>query len=120
MQEFIDRFNKMPGVQKFLILAAFNLLIIVIYYMAIHLPQLEKIKELEKRRDATDIELNEKRQIADNLPKYQEEVARLDEELHKQLQKLPNKAEIPKILRTISNLGKKAGLEFTLFRPCAD
>ena len=104
MQELIEKFNKMPAIQKLLILGLFIALIFIIYFMAIYLPQQEAIKELEKKRDATDIELNEKKQIADNLPKYQEEVARLDEELQKQLQKLPNKAEIPKILRTISDL----------------
>lgn len=117
MQEFLDKLNKLPNFQKMLIMFGMLGLVVFLYFWLLYLPKQQEIKSLQETLSKTEVDLAEKKAIADNLPKFQEEVARLDEELQKQLKKLPNKAEIPKILRTISNLGKKAGLEFTLFSP---
>ena len=120
MQDFIDKFNKLTNFQKGLVLMVILFLIATVYFFMGYLPKQDEIKRLKAKKDKSEVNLAEKRAIADNLPKFKEEVARLDEELQKKLKQLPDKAEIPKILRTISNLGKKVGLEFSLFQPGAD
>lgn len=61
--------------------------------------------------------VSENKAIADNLPRVKEEVRRLDAQLERAKKKLPDKDEIPLVLKTVSELGKEAGLEFLLFRP---
>ena len=63
------------------------------------------------------MERNRKRDIAKDLPKFREELRRMNEDLKGALSKLPDKKEIPSLLKNISNLGKEAGLEILLFKP---
>lgn len=120
MQDILDKFNKLSNAVKLVILVVVCTLIVFAYVFMRYVPGKTEIKNLQNRLSKLEVDLAEKKAIADNLPKFQEEVARLDEELQKQLKRLPNQSEIPKILRTISNLGKKVGLEFTTFSPGAD
>ena len=59
----------------------------------------------------------ELRIIAVNLKRFQEEAAKLREELKFAITQLPTSKEIPSLLANVSNLGKDSGLEFLLFRP---
>ena len=120
MQDFLDRFNKVPNYLKAVFLGGIMIAMVLLYFFFGYIPKQDTIKAKQDQLSKLEVDLAEKKAIADNLPKFQEEVARLDEELQKQLKKLPNQAEIPKILRTISNLGKKVGLEFSLFQPGGD
>ncbi len=120
MQELLDKFNKLSNVQKYAALIFVCLLMVVVYFFVVDGPKRTEIENLQKQLNEKEVKLAENKAIAQNLAKFQEEVARLDEELQRQLKKLPNKAEIPKVLRTISNLGKKVGLEFGMFSPGAE
>lgn len=62
----------------------------------------------------------EKRSIAANLGKFEEEVQRLDIELNKALQELPDKREIDDLLDRISDKARDAGLEIRLFQPSGE
>ncbi len=62
-------------------------------------------------------ELRKKRAVAAKLETVKKAVAVLDEELAKALKQLPTSEEIPKLLKTVSNLGVESGLDFLLFRP---
>src|SRR5262245_32825095 len=97
-QQIVDLLNKLSTGKKLIILGLVLVAIIVGYFFSIYVPKQQTIKTLEDQLSKIEVDLTEKKAIADNLPKFQEEVARLDEELQKQLKKLPNKAEIPKIL----------------------
>jgi type IV pilus assembly protein PilO len=71
---------------------------------------LVKQEELTEQRD-------ENRDIAENRDRWERRVERLNEELAKAIKELPNDREIPELLRRISSIGKKIGLEFLLFQP---
>jgi type IV pilus assembly protein PilO len=65
-------------------------------------------------------EIAEKQVIAANLPQFEGEVERLDDELVKALAELPDKKEVDEILDKISDKARDAGLDVRLFKPQAE
>ncbi len=58
--------------------------------------------------------------IAGNLKSFQAEVERLEGQLSLLLEQLPNSAEIPSLLKNVSDLGKESGLDILKFAPSAE
>jgi excinuclease ABC subunit A len=57
----------------------------------------------------------EQKAIADDLATFQQNIKKLEEDLRVALTQLPREKEIPSLLRDISVLGKKSGIEFRSF-----
>ncbi len=54
------------------------------------------------------------------MKRFQDEAAKLREELKVAITQLPTSKEIPSLLSNISQLGKDSGLEFLLFKPVGE
>ncbi len=113
----LDSILKLPTPKKVLILVAILCALAGLYLWRFFLPSQEDLSAAQSEGTKLENELNNSRAIARDLQKYNEQVAKLNEELRNALTQLPNEKEIPEILRTISSLGKESNLEFTLFRP---
>lgn len=81
-------------------------------------------KELhEKKLDLTEkvanlnMQIIEQRRIAENLPKFKEEIEELDGRLELVVQELPDKKQIDNLLQSVSVLAIDTGLEVTQFAP---
>jgi type IV pilus assembly protein PilO len=113
----MDSILKLPTPKKVLILVAILVAIAGLYLYALIIPMQDELKVAKRELSKLEQELNNSKAITRELPKFKEQVAKLNEELKNALTQLPNEKEIPEILKTISSLGKESGLEFTLFRP---
>ena len=113
----VDSILKLPTPKKVLILVIILCAMAGLYLWRFFLPTQEELNSARRVLSKLENELNNSKAIARDLQKYNEQVAKLNEELRSALTQLPNEREIPEILRTISNLGKESNLEFTLFRP---
>jgi type IV pilus assembly protein PilO len=113
----IDSILKLPRPKKVLLLAVILCALAALYLWRFFLPGQEKLGMLQREGGKLESELNNSKAIARDLQKYNEQVAKLNEELKGALTQLPNEKEIPEILKTISSLGKESNLEFTLFKP---
>jgi len=113
----IDSILKLPTPKKILILVAILIAIAGLYLYALIIPVQDELKAAKGELSKLEQELNNSKAIVRELPKFREQVAKLNEELKNALTQLPNEKEIPEILKTISSLGKESGLEFTLFKP---
>ena len=113
----VDSILKLPTPKKVLILVVILCGMAGLYLYAFFLPRQEELNGVRRELSKLENELNNSKAIARDLQKYNEQVAKLNEELRNALTQLPNEREIPEILKTISNLGKESNLEFTLFRP---
>lgn len=113
----LDIIMKRPIEQKILILVGVLVFIFLIYLWLGYLPKRKELALQEGELKKQETKLNQLKGIASDLPKFKEEVQKLEERLKEALVKLPNKAEIPSFLLDISNQGKEAGLEFNLFKP---
>jgi len=113
----MDSIAKLPTAKKALILLAVVVVILGVYGYLVYLPQQAKLAGLRLELGKLNRELQEGKAIARELAKFKQDAADLEKKLALALAQLPNKKEIPTLLRNISSLGKGSGLEFLLFKP---
>jgi type IV pilus assembly protein PilO len=119
MAAALDTYLKWPTRKKAIVWVLFCLVVILLYNFLGFRPRLQELRGLQDEHERLGKDLRENQAIADNLPLVKEEVRRLDAKLALALEKLPNSEEIPTLLRTVSDLGREAGLDFLLFKPGA-
>lgn len=113
----LDLIMKRPLEQKLLILAGVLVFIFLLYIWLGYLPKRKALTVQEGELKKQETKLNQLKGISSDLPKFKEEVQKLEDRLREALVKLPNKTEVPGFLLDISNQGKEVGLEFNLFKP---
>ena len=109
--------SKIPPKQK-AFLALLVCVLVVTGYFYLYYRELAAQKDtLQKKVNELDGVIRMQSDIAKNLPSFKVEVRRLEEQLGLLLEQLPNSAEIPSLLKNVSDLGKESGLEFVRFAP---
>jgi len=117
MDPRVENILKLPNKQKIVILVAILVLEAAALIWFVYLPKHKQLEGLRAEQVKLQAEVEERTKIANNLPKIQKEYADLNRELEKALTELPNSKEIPSLLTTITDTGKKSGLDFLVFRP---
>ena len=120
MQQYLDKFGKLPGSTKAIIFLALAVIIAFSYVWFLRMPQQEVIAGLQGEIVVLEETRDKNAAIAEHLDEYKAEVARLQEDLERAKALLPNDREIDDLLKQVANLGKKVGLDFLLFRPLPD
>jgi type IV pilus assembly protein PilO len=108
---------KIPTKQKAMLSVLFCLLVGVGYFYLYYQDASKQVASLEGNLANLRSKIKEQEVIAGNLKSFQEEVRRLEDQLSLLLEQLPNSAEIPSLLKSVSDLGKESGLEFLRFAP---
>ncbi len=90
------------------------------YVFLLHLPLRGEIHAVRQEIRRLDAQLKSARARQANLARFEAEAAEVEAEFRKALKLLPNKREIPSLLRSINQLGSESGLEFRLFSPKAE
>jgi type IV pilus assembly protein PilO len=109
--------SKVPPKQKVLLAVLFCSFVLVGYYYLYYKDASQRIAALETTLGGLQSKIKEQQAIAQNLRSFQDEVRRLEQQLSLLLEQLPNSAEIPSLLKSVSDLGKESGLEFIRFAP---
>jgi len=117
MASKIGDLAKVPPKQKIFLAFLVCILVGVGYYYLYYRSASQEVVALGTRLAELESKIKEQEVIARNLPSFREEVRRLEEQLGLLLEQLPNSAEIPTLLKSISDLGKEAGLDFLKFAP---
>jgi len=112
--------SKVPPRQKVLLAVLFCGLIVAGYYYLYYREASQRIDAMENQLAGLQSKIKEQQAIAGNLRSFQEEVRRLEAQLSMLLEQLPNSAEIPSLLKSVSDLGKESGLEFLRFAPSGE
>jgi type IV pilus assembly protein PilO len=112
-----DSFVKLPTLQKAGILALIAGIILVVYWQLAYKPLVKSITAKESNLAELTRDMKNKQRIAEDYEKFKEETARIQEDLKRYVAKLPDKKEIPNLLKSISNMSQEAGLEVLLFKP---
>lgn len=117
MNPKVEKLLKLPLYQRFAILGVMVVLIAAAFVWFLWLPEYEKLGEMDQQIVKLQAELVQKKRIADNLPKFKAEFAKLEKLLEEALTQLPNKKEIPTLLTNLATLAKDNGLEVVSFKP---
>ena len=120
MNQILDNILERSKAQKFAILGVIIILLAALYYSFLYSPQSDEVAKLA---DSVEIARNEKTvktQKAANLARLRKDLQQLDAELKKAVAQLPEKREIPDLLRNISTKAQQSGLDILVFRPRAE
>lgn len=110
-------FSKVPPKQKIFLTILVCILVGAGYYYLYYKAASQEIATLQTKLAELESKIKEQEVIAKNLPSFQAEVRRLEEQLGLLLDQLPNSAEIPSLLKNVSDLGRESGLDFLKFAP---
>jgi Tfp pilus assembly protein PilO len=99
----MDSISKLPASKKLLILLGFVVVILGLYGYLLYLPQQAVLKDLRLELGKLNKELEEGEAVRRDLAKFQKEKEGLERRLTLALAQLPNKKEIPSLLRNISS-----------------
>jgi type IV pilus assembly protein PilO len=113
----IERLSKVPRTQRMVLYGVLVVILAVAFWLLVYLPTGDKLDQLEAKQ----VELKADKSAVDervkNAEQFRTELDQLNEDLKQALKELPNDREIPGLLKGISTLGKKAGLEVRRFQP---
>jgi len=112
--------SKVPPRQKVLLAVLFCGLVVAGYYYLYYREASQRIGAMETQLAGLQSKIREQQAIAGNLRSFQDEVLRLEARLSILLEQLPNSAEIPSLLKSVSDLGRESGLDFLRFAPSGE
>lgn len=116
----VEKVLNLPVYQRALIVVILMVVLCAGFYFLVYQAQIEEYDSLLQKRDSAQVLLKKNQRIADKLEVYQEEFAKLEEELGAALDELPLKKEIPSLLTSIGSLAKLKGLDVLRFRPLGE
>lgn len=116
----IDKIAKLPNKQKIALLILLLLAEVALLFFFLIQPKYKESKDLDTQLATLQQQVQENRILAARLPILQKEYDQLNKQLEAALTELPNEKEIPKLLTSVTDEGKKAGLDFLVFRPQAE
>jgi type IV pilus assembly protein PilO len=116
----IDTILKLPTPQKIGIVVVLSVVIMAVYWINGYQPKMKRITKKESKLAELKRDMNNKQIIASNYEKFKQEMAEKENELQRSLTKLPDQKEIPALLKSVSDMSQKAGLDVLLFRPQAE
>ena len=114
---FFEKVEKLKMIHRILILVGTIVLLAGIFVALVYIPQSKEITRLNKEIASLEKKINQAKIKARTLKKFEAEQVEVEAQFREALKLLPNKREIPTLLRSITQLGSDANLEFRLFSP---
>jgi len=115
----LDFFKNLPTYQKLLALFLINILIVAMFFWFFYLPQNNTIAGLQTDLAKLDSEIGIQRAKVEKLEQLKKENAELERQLAEKKEQLPPEAEVASLLKQVSDLGLRVGLDFKLWKPSA-
>jgi type IV pilus assembly protein PilO len=115
--ENIDKIGKLSRLYRILLCLGIFMLLVGPFVYFNFLPKMNRIDELKKENETLETKLVRARARAQKLKHFQNKLKEAELEFKVVRKKLPEQKEIPSLLTGISQSGRDAGLEFTLFQP---
>ncbi len=112
-----EKFFPLEKKVKIALLVLVFLLPLVLFYFLFFRQQEARLQQLRQQRISLQSAISQAKRKTDQLPRFRQEIEETRKKFEELSVVLPKKQEIPSLLRSISDLGKNAGLEFLSFKP---
>ncbi len=109
--------KNISNVYKLVIIIGLNVAIFASAFVFVISPQSEERRRLAGQYETVKKDLDRMLQIKNNMPKYREEYARLQETLDDMIRQLPEGRDVPNLLRSVSAVGSESKVKVTYFEP---
>jgi type IV pilus assembly protein PilO len=114
---FFESVEKIKMIHRILIFVGIVLVLSAIFVFLAYIPMTGDIAQIRKEITGLEQKINRAKMRASNLGKFEEEETQVDAQFREALRLLPNKREIPNLLKSITQLGSDSNLEFRFFSP---
>jgi type IV pilus assembly protein PilO len=112
-----EKVEKLKMIHRILILVGTIVLLAGIFVALVYIPKSQGITRLNNEIASLEKQINQAKIKARTLKKFEAEQVEVEAQFREALKLLPNEREIPTLLRSITQLGSDANLEFRLFSP---
>src|SRR5688572_21234345 len=109
--------GNIPAQYRWVMVAALPMVFAAAYWYFLYSPTAQEIANLDQQITQQRRTLNEYQKVAADYESFQTLVHNLEIKLNKALEQLPDSKEIPDLIRQVSDIGVRSGLEITLLRP---
>jgi len=116
-EKVFEKASKIKRTHRILIFIGTIILFGGAFYALDYMPKTEEIFIVQENVDRLDQQLRTVKIRARSLKKFRDEYAKVRKKFQEALKLLPDKREIPDLLKDISQQGVDAKLEFRLFNP---
>jgi|GEM_PF-1782299 len=117
MEQFYDRYSKVPGWIRWLVIVALPIIIFGALYFLVYDPKVKKLDVKEQESAKLEKKYIENAAIRDNLPKFQEEVNILNQQLARAVALLPNEANVHNLYKHLFVEAEKSNIDLLTFKP---
>jgi len=113
----LDTIEKMPLLQKALIVVGVILLIYVISYFMVIQGKQSTIKQKEEKLSDLQYQVSQGKAVLAKIEEYEQKQKELEKELKEAERRLPREPKIPELLEKLSDLVRGNELAFSKFHP---
>jgi type IV pilus assembly protein PilO len=118
---FIDtKYIPLDNKIKLVVLIVLVVLPVGLFYFIPYTKNIQKVEALEQQKVKLQAEITKARKAASELYKIKAAIKETEEKFKNTATVLPKEKEIPGLLTSISDLGKRAALDFNQFTPGAE
>jgi len=116
-EQFMDRVSKLPMPQKVAILVFLVAALTAGNWFLLISDQFDNFEKEGKKMRDLEREVIEAQAIANNLNQYRKDKELLEQQLQKALTELPEEADLEGLIKSLNELGQKAGLTINSIEP---
>ncbi len=120
MKALLINIGKLKQIYRYGALLAVLLIIVLAYYLTVYMPHLEKMENLFRQFNSKKAEFSNMVVLVRDRGQFMEEVEALDRDLKVAVSMLPDKKEIPALLKKLADEAEKFGLEVYYFEPLSE
>jgi type IV pilus assembly protein PilO len=113
----MEQLDHIPPLYRWLAIPGFMVLMAVLYWHVFYQPHIGEMEALEAKMNATRQTVAKHKRIAARLDTVKAQVSDLEARLRVLLRELPESREIPGMIRQISDVGVRTGLQINLIKP---
>jgi type IV pilus assembly protein PilO len=114
---FWEQLEAIPSNYRWILIPVLLLLLVGADWYFLYQPRAEEIARLDEQIAQTRQTLEKHQRIAATYDEFRTKVAQVEASLRELLTQLPKRREIPDLIRQISDLGVRTGLQISLLRP---
>lgn len=120
MKSLLVNIGKLKPAYRYGGLLLVVVVIIVVYYVTVYMPHVDRMESLYREFNSKKAEFSKMVVLVRDRGQFMEEVEALDRDLKVAISMLPDKKEIPSLLKKLSDEAEKFGLEVYYFEPLAE
>jgi type IV pilus assembly protein PilO len=114
---FFEKIERIKTVHRILIFAGTIALLAGLFVWLVVWPKTTEIAQKRQEIQGLDQKIHQAKIRAKDLPKFEADLREVNAQFQEALRLLPNEREIPSLLRSITEVGTNAQLEFRFFSP---